>query len=84
VKIEQEPVGVLYAKFNTTPLPGSYFLFLIGATGTYLMLVELAKRRLMKRVAGLEPLRVKRNKREEATGGESGLCKKPSGQKPPC
>jgi Mg2+-importing ATPase len=33
-----------------TPLPAAYFLFLIGATGTYLMLVELAKRRLMRRV----------------------------------
>ncbi|MGE5817904.1 MAG: cation transporting ATPase C-terminal domain-containing protein [Deltaproteobacteria bacterium] len=33
-----------------TRLPATYFLFLIGATGTYLVLVELAKRRLMRRV----------------------------------
>ena len=30
-----------------TPLPLSYFLFLVPATGTYLLLVELVKRRLM-------------------------------------
>jgi len=34
-----------------TPLPGTYFLFLVGATATYLMLVEAAKRRLMRRIA---------------------------------
>jgi P-type Mg2+ transporter len=33
-----------------TRLPATYFLFLIGATGTYLVLVELAKRRLMRGV----------------------------------
>ena len=31
-----------------TPLPPSFMLFLIGLTGTYLLFVELAKRRLMK------------------------------------
>jgi Mg2+-importing ATPase len=32
------------------PLPGAYFLFLAGATLTYLVLVELVKRRLMGRM----------------------------------
>jgi Mg2+-importing ATPase len=33
-----------------TPLPPTFFLFLAGATGTYLVLVELVKRRLMRRL----------------------------------
>ena len=33
-----------------TPLPGLYFLFLMGMTVTYLLLVELVKRRLMRRL----------------------------------
>ncbi|HAT46549.1 MAG TPA: hypothetical protein DEV72_19865, partial [Ktedonobacter sp.] len=33
-----------------TPLPGLYFLFLMGMTVTYLLLVELVKRRLMRRI----------------------------------
>jgi Mg2+-importing ATPase len=33
-----------------TPLPFAFFVFLIGATGTYLALVELVKRRLMRRL----------------------------------
>jgi Mg2+-importing ATPase len=33
-----------------TPLPGAYFVFLIFATATYLLLVEVAKRRLMGRL----------------------------------
>jgi hypothetical protein len=32
------------------PLPGTYFLFLAGTTLTYLLLVELVKRRLMGRM----------------------------------
>jgi Mg2+-importing ATPase len=32
------------------PLPGTYFLFLAGATLTYLLLVEVVKRRLMRRL----------------------------------
>jgi Mg2+-importing ATPase len=35
-----------------TALPATYFLFLIGATGTYLLLVELVKRRLMGQFLG--------------------------------
>jgi len=33
-----------------TPAPLSYFVFLFAATGTYLLLVELVKRRLMRRM----------------------------------
>jgi Mg2+-importing ATPase len=33
-----------------TPLPGAYFLFLVVMTATYLMLVEVVKRRLMRRL----------------------------------
>jgi Mg2+-importing ATPase len=33
-----------------TPLPLSFFLFLAGATGTYLVLVEIVKRKLMRRL----------------------------------
>jgi Mg2+-importing ATPase len=35
-----------------TPLPPLFFLFLAGATVTYLLLVELVKRRLMRRLLG--------------------------------
>ena len=45
------PFTPLAMVLGFTPLPGSYFLFLVAATGTYLMLVELVKRRLMRRVA---------------------------------
>ena len=34
------------------PLPFAFFLFLVGASGTYLLLVELVKRRLMRRLLG--------------------------------
>jgi Mg2+-importing ATPase len=34
-----------------TPLPGLYFLFLVGMTVIYLLLVEMVKRRLMRRYA---------------------------------
>jgi len=32
------------------PLPFAFFLFLVGASGTYLLLVELVKRKLMRRL----------------------------------
>jgi Mg2+-importing ATPase len=35
-----------------TPLPLGFFLFLAGATGTYLLLVEIVKRKLMRRLLG--------------------------------
>jgi Mg2+-importing ATPase len=38
-----EPLGFV-------PLPLSYFVFLAGATGTYLVLVEAVKRRLIRRL----------------------------------
>jgi Mg2+-importing ATPase len=40
------PVGEL---LGFTTFPASYLLFLLGVTSTYLFLVELAKRRLMRR-----------------------------------
>jgi Mg2+-importing ATPase len=43
------PFTPLAGVLGFTPLPAAYFLFLISATGTYLVLVELAKRRLMRR-----------------------------------
>jgi len=45
------PFTPLATVLGFAPLPATYFVFLIGATGTYLMLVELAKRRLMRRLA---------------------------------
>jgi Mg2+-importing ATPase len=33
-----------------TPLPGAFFPFLLGVTGTYLLFVEVVKRRLMGRL----------------------------------
>jgi Mg2+-importing ATPase len=41
------PLGRL---LGFTPLPLSYFVFLVAATGTYLLLVELVKRRLMRKM----------------------------------
>jgi Mg2+-importing ATPase len=44
------PFTALAAPLGFVPLPPSYFLFLAGATGTYLVLVELVKRRLIRRL----------------------------------
>ena len=41
------PISPLAATLGFTPLPLGYFLFLIVATGTYLLLVQAAKRRVM-------------------------------------
>jgi len=46
------PFSPLAGAFGFRPLPASFFLFLAGATGTYLLLVEAAKRRLMARMLG--------------------------------
>jgi len=46
------PFTPLASVLGFTPLPATYFLFLIAATSTYLLLVEVAKRRLMKRLLG--------------------------------
>jgi Mg2+-importing ATPase len=39
------PVGAL---LGFVPIPFSYLIFLFGATGTYLAIVEMVKRRLMR------------------------------------
>jgi Mg2+-importing ATPase len=44
------PFTPLASWLGFTPLPAAFFLFLILATGTYLLLVEMFKRRLMKRL----------------------------------
>ncbi len=44
------PFTPLAVPLGFTPLPGTYFLFLISVTSTYLLLVELVKRRLMRRL----------------------------------
>src|SRR5215475_4171212 len=44
------PFTPLATVLGFVPLPGTYFLFLAGATLTYLVLVELVKRRLMDRM----------------------------------
>lgn len=44
------PFTPLAPVLGFVPLPGTYFLFLAGATLTYLALVELVKRRLMSRM----------------------------------
>jgi Mg2+-importing ATPase len=44
------PFTSLGSILGFTPLPLGFFLFLAGATGTYLLLVELVKRRLMRRL----------------------------------
>jgi len=44
------PFTPLAPVLGFVPLPGTYFLFLAGATLTYLVLVELVKRRLMRRI----------------------------------
>jgi Mg2+-importing ATPase len=44
------PFTPLASWLGFTPLPPAFFLFLIMATGAYLLLVELFKRRLMKRL----------------------------------
>jgi Mg2+-importing ATPase len=43
------PVTPLGSWLGFVPLPPTYFLFLVPATLTYLLLVELAKRRLLRR-----------------------------------
>lgn len=44
------PFTPLAEVLGFTPLPAKYFLFLLGMTVTYLLLVEAVKRRLMKRL----------------------------------
>lgn len=44
------PYSPLAPFLGFVPLPGAYFLFLAGATGTYLLLVEIVKHRLIGRL----------------------------------
>ena len=44
------PFTPLASWLGFTPLPAAFFLFLVVATATYLLLVEMFKRRLMKRL----------------------------------
>jgi len=44
------PYAPLGGVLGFTPLPATFFLFLVGVVGTYLLLVEWAKRRLMRNV----------------------------------
>ena len=49
------PFTPLAATLGFVPLPGAYFVFLGGVTMTYLVLVELVKRRLMRKLLGIGP-----------------------------
>ena len=49
------PFTPVAATLGFVPLPGAYFVFLGGATLTYLALVEVVKRRLMRQLLGLGP-----------------------------
>jgi Mg2+-importing ATPase len=44
------PYSPLAGVLGFTPMTGGYFVFLLGATGGYLVLVEVIKRRLMRRL----------------------------------
>lgn len=46
------PFTPLAGPLGFVPLPGQFFLFLFLATTTYLLLVEVIKRRLLRRLAG--------------------------------
>jgi Mg2+-importing ATPase len=50
------PFTPLAATLGFVPLPGAYFVFLGGVTMTYLVLVELVKRRLMHKLLGTSPV----------------------------
>ena len=47
------PFTPLAATLGFVPLPGTYFVFLGGVTVTYLVLVEVVKRRLMRELLGM-------------------------------
>ena len=49
------PFTPLAATLGLVPLPGAYFVFLGAVTMTYLVLVELVKRRLMRKLLGTGP-----------------------------
>ena len=49
------PFTPLAPTLGFVPLPGAYFVFLGGVTMTYLVLVEIVKRRLMRKLLGTGP-----------------------------
>ena len=49
------PFTPLAVTLGFVPLPGAYFVFLGGVTLTYLILVQLVKRRLMRTLLGTDP-----------------------------
>ena len=49
------PFTPVAATLGFVPLPGAYFVFLGGVTLTYLILVEVVKRRLMRRLLVMSP-----------------------------
>jgi Mg2+-importing ATPase len=49
------PFTPLATTLGFVPLPSVYFVFLGGVTATYLALVELVKRRLMRKLLGMGP-----------------------------
>jgi Mg2+-importing ATPase len=51
------PFSPLAAMLGFKPLPAAYFVFLAIATAAYLLLVEVAKRRLLRRVARQNAIR---------------------------
>jgi P-type Mg2+ transporter len=48
------PFTPLAGPLGFVPLPGTYFVFLFGITVTYLIVVELVKRRLMRTLLGID------------------------------
>jgi Mg2+-importing ATPase len=65
------PFTPLAAPLGFVPLPGTYFVFLCGITATYLIVVELVKRRVMGPLLGID------NATSEATSVT------PASQRPP-
>jgi hypothetical protein len=49
------PFTPLAATLGLVPLPGSYFVFLGGVTMTYLALVEVVRRRLIRTLLDMGP-----------------------------
>ena len=52
------PFSPLAGMLGFTPLPAAYFAFLAVATGTYLLLVEFAKRRLLSRTTQTKAIKI--------------------------
>jgi Mg2+-importing ATPase len=52
------PFSPLAGMLGFTPLPAAYFAFLVIATGTYLLLVEFAKRRLLSRTTQTKAIKM--------------------------